>query len=85
MPSCVTPPVPLTVPAKVWSSLRLKAKVARLATLPLNWPEVPPSPTLKVPPTNQVPPVCVRLPVSSVVPAAALTSTPEPDTLMPVL
>jgi len=44
-------------PPKVSVSLRLKASVPSLLTLPAIEPEVPPEPTCSVPPVIVVPPV----------------------------
>ena len=53
----VTDPVPLITFAYVKLSLRLKASVALLVTLPSMLPVAPPAPNCKVPAEMVVPPV----------------------------
>ena len=57
VPDFVKAPVPLIAPEKVNSSLRLKARVPLLFTLPVMLPLVLPAPSCKVPAEIVVPPV----------------------------
>ncbi len=55
--------MPLMLPAKVVSTLRLNTSAALLVMLPRMLPAAVPSPICKVPPLMVVPPPCVASPV----------------------
>ena len=68
VPIWLSAPEPEMTPPNVIVSLRLNASTPSFATSPTIEPEVPPSPSCKVPATIVVPPVPVLSAVSTVVP-----------------
>ena len=79
LPFWASEPLPEMAPAKVTSSLRLKARAALLVTLPANAPDVPPLPICSVPAATMVPPEWVAAPVRISVPLPFWVSVPAPE------
>ncbi len=66
-------------PSKLSSRAWLKASTPLFVTFPARLPELPPSPSIRVPPLMVVPPVNVLAPVRIMVPAPAFTRPPAPE------